>query len=85
VAKVGFETSGDVHHSQSPLELGDFQVAGCDLLSQLLFMLSSFFNFLAGGQGSLVYGGDESKGHSIDGIIDVGVHVEQDFCGAGGD
>ncbi len=32
-----------------------------------------------------MYGGNESEGNGMDGVVDVGVHVEQHFCYLWGD
>jgi len=62
------------------LKPGDFQVASCDLTLQLLLTGLGLVEFLAGGQGALVYGGNESKGDHMDGFIDVGVGAKEHFC-----
>ncbi len=85
VAEVGLKARGNVDSPQSSLEVGDFQVVGGDLILQLLFVGLGLIEFLAGGQGVVVYGGDESKGNCVDGVVDIGVCVEEYFRHARGD
>jgi len=67
------------------LKLGDFKVAGCDLAPQLLLTDLGLIKLLTGSQCAMVYGGDESKGDCMDGVVDVGVHAEEYFGSVGGD
>jgi len=48
-----------------------------------LFPCATGVEFLAGVKGVVMDGGDESVCDGLDGVIDVGVCVEDDFGGAG--
>jgi len=61
------------------LEAGDLEVAGGDLLVELLFPCAGGVEFLTGGQGVAVDGGDEPVGDGVDGFIDVQVGAQEDF------
>ncbi len=81
VAHVGFEPCGDVDGAQSSLETSDFVASSDELVLELLLSGVAGVKFLAGGQGVVVYGGDESVGDGMDGLINVGVSAQQDFGG----
>jgi len=80
VAQIWLEAGGDVDGAQSSLEVGDFEATGDELVLELLFSGLAFVELLTGVQGAVVYGGDESVGDSVNGLIDIGVHVEEYFC-----
>jgi len=57
--------------------VADFEVLLADLGAELLFPSSGLVEFLAGGQGVVVDGGNEAKGDGVDGLIDIRVHSEE--------
>jgi len=69
VSKVRFKSGGDVNGPQSSLEAGDFEATGNELMAELLLPGATGIELLAGGQGVVVYGGDESIGDSVDCFI----------------
>ncbi len=56
-----------------------------DLVAKLLFVGLGLVEFLAGSQCVAVDGGDESKGDSVDGLIDIRVCAKEYFRGVWGD
>jgi len=71
MTEVRLESGGDVDGPQSSLEAGDFEATGNKLVAELLLAGVAGVEFLAGGQGAAVYGGDEPIGDGVDGLIDV--------------
>jgi len=55
--------------------VGDFNTAGNNLVLELLLSGIAGVEFLVGGQGLAVYGGDESIGDGMNGLINVRVSV----------
>ncbi len=55
--------------------MGDFNTAGNNLVPELLLSGMAGIEFLVGGQGLAVYGGDESIGDGMNGLINVRVSV----------
>ncbi len=83
VAQVWLESSGDVDGSQVFLEVGNFEAVSDELVAELLLPGVAGVEFLAGGQGAAVYGGNESIGDSMDHFVDIRVHAQKDLGGSG--
>ncbi len=84
VAQVRLETAGDIDDTKSAVEVGDFEGSSGQLLLELLLSGAAFIQFLAGVEGAVVDGGDESIGDGVDGFVDIGVHTEEYFSCMGG-
>jgi len=77
VAQVGLKTGRDVDDAESAMEAGDFEGSGSELLLELLLPGVAFVQFLTGVEGAAVDGCNESIGDGVDGVVDVGVCVEE--------
>ncbi len=73
IAQVGLESGRDVDSSQPPLKASDLEAMGDELVVELLLPGAAGVKFLAGGEGSAVYGSDEAVGNGVDGFVNVGV------------
>ena len=79
IAQVWLEPGGDVDGSQLPLEVSDFKASGDELVAELLLPGAAFIQFLTGGEGLAVYGGDESIGDGVDRLIDIRMRAQENL------